>query len=90
MLSNKGSPEICHLHEWQSLPCPRSGGTQVMATLNISLPNGICKWVGIQAGNEYANTSDYIRAGCLRYEHTSHSFFYMLRKDDILIQPWGC
>ena len=29
---------------------------------------------------------DYIRAGYLQYEHTSHSIFYMLKEDGILIQ----
>ena len=29
-----------------------------MATLNISLPDGMRKWVDIQVGNEYANASD--------------------------------
>ncbi|MBL3528905.1 MAG: type II toxin-antitoxin system ParD family antitoxin [gamma proteobacterium endosymbiont of Lamellibrachia anaximandri] len=32
-----------------------------MATLNISLPDGMRKWVDTQVGDEYANASDYIR-----------------------------
>ena len=69
-------PYITILSTWQSLPIYasiywRHIERNIMATLNISLPDEMRDWIDSQiSSGRYANASDYIR-DLIRSNHTS-------------------
>ena len=78
-LSNKADEDLTEIYTFSY---NRFGGLKADAYL-LALEECFCMLVEQPL---LGRKIDHIRAGYLQYEHTSHSIFYVLKEDGILIQ----